>query len=67
MNMKAKKLTVIIQANPYEPNFQQSFWGDNYPRLLSIKREVDPWDVFWGLASVGNERWQMVGDALCRV
>jgi hypothetical protein len=67
MKTRAEKMIVITQTYPYEPGFQQSFWGDNYPRLLSIKRAVDPWDVFWGLASVGKERWQMVGDALCRV
>jgi hypothetical protein len=55
-----------MQADPYEPNFQQAFWGDNYPRLLSIKKEVDPEDVFWCLACVGNEGWKEAGNMLCR-
>ena len=38
------------------------FWGTNYPRLLDIKRKVDPHDVFWCTACVGNERWAEVGD-----
>jgi hypothetical protein len=52
------------QADPNEPNFQQAFWDANYPRLLSIKRAVDPWDVLWCTPCVGNERWHEVGDLL---
>ena len=57
----------VNEADPYEPNFQQVFWGDNYPRLLDIKRLVDPGDVFWCTPCVGNERWEEVGNLLCRV
>ncbi len=59
--------TDVIQAYPYEPDWQQTFWGSNYERLLEIKKEVDPSDVFWCVPCVGNEGWQMVGDVLCRV
>jgi len=55
------------EADANEPNFQQAFWGDNYARLLEIKREVDPGDVFWCAPCVGNERWEEVGDLLCRI
>ena len=30
------------EADIYEPNYEVSFWGTNYERLLSIKNEVDP-------------------------
>ena len=26
------------EADYYEPNWQTSFWGPNYPKLLAIKR-----------------------------
>jgi hypothetical protein len=55
------------KADPNEPNFQHAFWGTNYPRLLEIKRRVDPCDVLWCTPCVGNERWKEVGDSLCRV
>jgi len=55
------------QANAYEPDFQNAFWGSNYPRLLKIKRSYDPHDVFWCLSCAGSEGWQEVGDMLCRV
>jgi hypothetical protein len=34
-------------AGRYEPNWQRTFWGDNYARLLQIKKTVDPDDVLW--------------------
>jgi len=57
----------INEADPDEPNPHQAFWGDNYERLLEIKRKVDPSDVLWCTPCVGNERWEQVGDQLCRV
>lgn len=57
----------VNEADANEPNFQQTFWGDNYPRLLEIKRRVDPQDVFWCTPCVGNERWKEVGNNLCKV
>ncbi|KAJ7813124.1 FAD-binding domain-containing protein [Mycena olivaceomarginata] len=30
------------EADVYEPNFSQSFWGSHYDRLLTIKRKYDP-------------------------
>ncbi|KAK3943095.1 6-hydroxy-D-nicotine oxidase [Diplogelasinospora grovesii] len=55
------------EADPEEPDWQHQFWGDNYERLVRIKRAVDPDDVLWCTPCVGNERWQQVGDRLCRV
>ncbi|KAI0533152.1 hypothetical protein GGR58DRAFT_506653 [Xylaria digitata] len=47
----------LNEADIAEPNFQQSFWGTNYDRLLSIKNKVDPWDTFWAPTAVGSEGW----------
>ena len=57
----------VNEADPFEENYHQVFWGDNYPRLLSIKRAIDPTDVFWCRACVGNEGWQEVNGQLCQV
>jgi FAD/FMN-containing dehydrogenase len=43
------------EADAEEPNFQQSFYGTNYARLLSIKKKVDPKNVFWVRTGVGSE------------
>lgn len=34
------------EADVYEPNHEVSFWGDNYPRLLQIKKKYDPDHLF---------------------
>jgi hypothetical protein len=57
----------VNEANPFQPNYHEVFWGENYPQLLAIKRAVDPEDVFWCRVCVGNERWQEVGNELCQV
>ncbi|KAH8654061.1 hypothetical protein BGZ60DRAFT_496463 [Tricladium varicosporioides] len=45
------------EGDPGEPNWQRSFFGDHYPRLLEIKKAVDPWELFWAQTSVGSEGW----------
>ncbi|OAA76603.1 FAD-binding, type 2 [Akanthomyces lecanii RCEF 1005] len=58
----------INEASIFEPNFHESFWGTNYPRLAQIKRKVDPNDVFWCTPCVGNEHWhQLESGQLCKV
>ncbi|KAM3553933.1 hypothetical protein ARSEF4850_006693 [Beauveria asiatica] len=58
----------LNEASIFEPNFQDSFWGTNYPRLAQIKSKVDPHDVFWCAPCVGNEHWhQLENGQLCRV
>lgn len=47
------------EADPSEPNWQQSFYGDNYDRLLGIKKTVDPWGLFWVMTGVGSEGWEV--------
>ncbi|SPO00052.1 related to isoamyl alcohol oxidase [Cephalotrichum gorgonifer] len=57
----------VNEAYKYQHDWQQTFWGENYERLLAIKRDVDPKDVFWCHPCVGNERWEEVEGRLCRV
>ncbi|RGP69085.1 6-hydroxy-d-nicotine oxidase [Fusarium longipes] len=58
----------INEALPFEPDWQHTFWGDNYERLLSIKKKVDPDDVFWCFPCVGSEKWeQKANGRLCKV
>lgn len=49
----------LNEANPMEPHWQNDFWGDNYPRLLSIKRMYDPYGVFYATTAVGSEEWEV--------
>lgn len=52
------------EADVREQNFQQTFFGSNYPRLLKVKKEYDPNDLFIVGAGVGSENWDAAG--ICR-
>jgi hypothetical protein len=45
------------EADIQEPDWQQSFFGSNYEKLARIKRERDPWHVFWAPTTPGSEAW----------
>jgi len=47
------------EGDPEEPNWQESFYGENYPKLLAIKRAWDPWGLFWATTTVGSEVWEV--------
>ncbi|KAF5009331.1 hypothetical protein FDECE_4429 [Fusarium decemcellulare] len=53
---------------PFEEDWQHTFWGENYERLLKIKRKVDPKDVLWCTPCVGSEGWEERSDGrLCKI
>jgi len=56
-----------MQAYPGIPNWQHAFWGDNYPRLLEIKKRVDPLGVFYCRKCVGSELWDDSAGKLCKL
>ncbi|KAL7816041.1 hypothetical protein V8C44DRAFT_307463 [Trichoderma aethiopicum] len=58
-DLTPKSGAYINEAFPFEKNWQETFWGSNYARLLRIKRAIDPTDVFWCSPCVGNERWEV--------
>jgi FAD/FMN-containing dehydrogenase len=45
----------VNETDWFEPDWQRSFWGENYARLLSIKRKYDPDRVFVCHHCVGSE------------
>ncbi|KAL2869175.1 FAD/FMN-containing protein [Aspergillus lucknowensis] len=47
--------TYINEASPYEPEWERVFWGNKYDRLLSIKRRVDPTQLFICNRCVGTD------------
>jgi hypothetical protein len=47
----------VSESNFFEPNWQQSFWGSNYPRLLAVKAKYDPEGLFIVHHGVGSEGW----------
>jgi FAD/FMN-containing dehydrogenase len=51
--------TYMSESDYIEPEWQQSFHGDKYSRLLEIKGKWDPHGVFYAQNAVGSEEWEM--------
>jgi FAD/FMN-containing dehydrogenase len=45
----------VNETDYFEPDWQDSFWGPNYARLLEIKRLYDPQNIFRVHHGVGSE------------
>ena len=45
----------VNETDYFEPDWQRSFWGDNYAKLLAIKRMYDPGNLFTCHHCVGSE------------
>jgi FAD/FMN-containing dehydrogenase len=56
-----KAASYVWETDYFEPNWQESFWGDNYARLLVIKRKYDPEGLFFLHHGVGSEDWSADG------
>jgi hypothetical protein len=51
----------VSESNYFEPDWQRSFWGANYARLLAVKTKYDPEGLFFVHHGVGSERWSADG------
>jgi FAD/FMN-containing dehydrogenase len=51
----------VSESDFFERDWQQSFWGPNYPRLLAIKDKYDPDGLLFVRHGVGSERWSEDG------
>jgi hypothetical protein len=58
----------VNEGNLEEPNWQEAFWGSNYPRLLELKKKWDPQGVFYARTTPGTEEWESIlyGSKLCK-
>ena len=46
--------TYINEADYFQEGWQRAFWGDNYKKLLAIKKKYDPKGVFYCHHCVGS-------------
>src|SRR5215469_13356160 len=51
----------FAESDFFEPHWQASYWGSNYPRLASIKKKYDPDGLFFVHHGVGSEEWSADG------
>jgi FAD/FMN-containing dehydrogenase len=51
----------VSESNFFEPSWQQSCWGENYPKLRAVKAKYDPEGLFFVHNGVGSEEWSPDG------
>ncbi|KAJ0160539.1 putative FAD-linked oxidoreductase [Colletotrichum tanaceti] len=48
------------QADPFQPNWQDAFWGPLYPTLFDLRKRWDPQGIFYAIATPGTEGWEEI-------
>ncbi|GKT97386.1 FAD binding domain-containing protein [Colletotrichum tofieldiae] len=57
----------INEADFNIPDWKEKFFGGNYDKLLTIKKEWDPQGVFYAIKTVGSDAWDVAADGrMCR-
>ncbi|EEQ31308.1 hypothetical protein McanMca71_004577 [Microsporum canis] len=57
----------LNEGDVNEPDWQQTFYGASYEKLLGIKQKYDSSSLLWGRTAVGSEAWTETDDKhLCK-
>ncbi|KAH8664719.1 hypothetical protein BX600DRAFT_381863 [Xylariales sp. PMI_506] len=58
----------VNEGDPYQPDWQDAFWGTIYPDLYSLRNKWDPNGVFYSVSTPGTEDWDVIdyGTKLCK-
>jgi len=51
----------VSESDYFETDWQRSFWGEHYRRLLAVKKKYDPTGLFFAHHGVGSEYWSPDG------
>ncbi|KAL4878069.1 hypothetical protein BJY04DRAFT_115793 [Aspergillus karnatakaensis] len=55
------------EADFNQPNWKSTFFGENYDRLLEVKKTWDPKNFFYVLKGVGSDYWSVAADGrMCK-
>ncbi|GJC99261.1 FAD binding domain-containing protein [Colletotrichum higginsianum] len=49
----------INEADFQQKDWQETFFGANYPRLLRVKNKYDPAGLLYNVAAVGSDAWNV--------
>lgn len=65
MKLAPNSGTYVNEADYFQSDWQQVFWGANYARLFAIKQQYDPQGLFYCHHCVGSELWNNNG--ICKI
>lgn len=51
------------EGDMQDPEWQNTFYGSHYERLLEVKKRCDPDGVFWVISGVGSDDWEVRGSS----
>jgi FAD/FMN-containing dehydrogenase len=51
----------VAESSYFEADWQNAYWGANYPSLLAVKSKYDPSGLFFVHHGVGSEAWSADG------
>ena len=54
----------LNEAAVDEPNWKEDFYGEQYSRLMSIKKKYDSRGVFYVTTGIGSDEWEIQGPNL---
>lgn len=55
------------EADFREPEWKKEFFGDNYEKLLGVKKKWDPESLLYALKGIGSDAWDVTNDGrMCR-
>jgi hypothetical protein len=67
LNITPGSGSYLNEANMKQVNWQDAFFGPNYPRLLDVKKKYDPKSLLYAPQAVGSEAWKEDAQGrLCR-
>ena len=61
--MSVNSAAYLNEASYLEPNCKKTFWGENYGRLLEVKRKYDPNNTLWCRPCVGSDVFMLGEDS----
>ena len=51
------------EGDMQDPEWKHTFYGENYQKLVQVKKEWDPWNVFWVISGVLSDEWEVRGSS----